>query len=348
MKKIKIGNKIIGEGKRCFIIAEAGVNHNGDIKLAKRLIEIAKEAGADAVKFQTFKTENMVTKNAEMAEYQRKNVKKKVTQLEMLKRLELSYQDFINLKKYCDKRKIIFLSTPHSEDAIDFLEPLVPAYKIASSDLTNLPFLKKIALKKKPIILSTGMATLKEVKEAVDVIKKAGNNKIILLHCTSNYPCLLEEVNLRAMKTLEKEFNLPVGYSDHTLGILVSVMAVAMGAQILEKHFTLNKDLPGPDHKASLEPGELKEMIRVIRNVEKALGNGIKKPTKSEEKIKKVARKSIVAKVDIPKGTKITKNVLIVKRPGTGIEPRDINMVLGKRAKKDIKCGELISFNTIC
>jgi len=345
MKKIKIGNKIIREGNPCFIIAEAGVNHNGDIKLAKKLVDVAKEAGADAVKFQTFKAENVVTENAAMASYQKRNIKKKETQQEMLKEMELDYKDFIRLKKYCDKKKIIFLSTPHSEDAIDFLEDLVPAYKVGSGDLTNLPFLEKIAKKKKPIILSTGMATLSEVKEAVRTIKRAKNNKIILLHCTTNYPCSLEEVNLRAMLTLKKEFNLPVGYSDHTLGILVPVMAVTMGARVLEKHFTLDKHLPGPDHKASLEPDELKEMIKAVRNVEKTLGNGIKKPTRSEEKIKKVARKSIVAKVDVPKGVKITKDMLDIKRPGTGIEPKYLKRIIGRKSKKNIKKDELIKLS---
>ena len=347
VKIVKIRNRVIGEGHPLFIIAEAGVNHNGDVGLAKKLIDGAKEAGADAVKFQTFKAENVVTENAGMAKYQKRNTGKSQTQLGMIKKLELKYKDFIKLKKYCDKKKIIFLSTPHTEDAVDFLEPLVPAYKIGSGDLTNLPFLKKIAKKKKPIILSTGMATLAEVREAVKTIKKAGNNKIILLHCTTNYPCPLEEVNLRAMQTLKQEFNLPVGYSDHTLGITISIMAVAMGANAIEKHFTLNRNLPGPDHKASLEPDELRNMVIAIRNVEKALGNGIKKLTKSEEEIKKVARKSIVAKVDIPAGTKITKEMLIIKRPGTGIEPRYLNKLIGKIAKKEIKKDTLIKFKDL-
>lgn len=341
--KIKIGNKLIGEKEACFIIAEAGVNHNGLLKLAKRLVDRAKEAGADAVKFQTFKAENVATEKTAMASYQKKNIGKKETQLEMLKKVELDYKDFIALKKYCDKRKIIFLSTPHSEDAVDFLEPLVPAYKIGSGDLTNLPFLERIAKKRKPIILSTGMATLNEVKEAVKTIKEAGNNKIILLHCTSNYPCPFEEVNLRAMQTLQKSFrDLLVGYSDHTLGITVPIMAVAMGARVLEKHFTLDKNLPGPDHKASLEPRDLKEMVRATRNAEKALGTGIKKPTSSEEKIKKIVRKSIVAKADIPKGAKITKDMLIIKRPGTGVEPRYLIKIVGKIAKQNIKKDSLI------
>jgi len=347
MAKIKIGEKLIDKRNPCFIIAEAGVNHNGDIGLAKELIDAAKKAGADAVKFQTFKTENLVTENAEMAEYQKKNLGKKESQLKMLKKYELNYNDFKRLKRYCDKKGIIFLSTPHSEDAVDFLEPLVPAYKIGSGDLTNLPFLEKIAQKKKPIILSTGMAMLDEVREAVKVIKKHGNNKIILLHCTTNYPCPIEEVNLKTMLTLKREFRLPVGYSDHTLGILVPIMAVAMGAQVLEKHFTLNKNLPGPDHKTSLEPDELREMVKKVREAEKALGDGIKKPTKSEEKIKKIVRKSIVAKNDIPGDAVITEDMLIIKRPGIGIKPKYLNKIIGKKAKKDIKKDSLIKFEDL-
>jgi len=347
VKKIKIGNKIIGEGEPCFIIAEAGVNHNGDFRLAKKLINVAKQAGADAVKFQTFKAENVVTETAGMAEYQKENIGSKKSQLSMIKELELSYKDFIKLKKYCDEKKIIFLSTPHSEDAIDFLEPIVPAYKIGSGDLTNLPFLGKIAKKQKPIILSTGMANLSEVREAISTIKKQENKKIILLHCTTNYPCPLKEVNLKAMLTLKKEFDLPVGYSDHTLGITVPIMAVAMEAKVIEKHFTLNKNLPGPDHKASLEPRELEEMVKLIREAEKVLGSGIKKPTKSEEKIKKIVRKSIIAKTNIPKGRKLTKEMLVIKRPGTGIEPKYINKIVGKVAKKEIKKDNLIKFEDL-
>jgi len=347
MKKIKIGNKFVSEENPCFIIAEAGVNHNGSFRLAKKLIDAAKNAGVDAVKFQTFRAENLVTKTTEMANCQKKNTGKKESQLKMLKKLELSDKDFTELKKYCNKKQIIFLSTPHSEDVIDFLEPLVPAYKVGSGDLTNLPFLEKVARKKKPIILSTGMATLSEVEEAVNTIKKAGNNKIILLHCTTNYPCPLEEVNLRAMEDLKREFNLTVGYSDHSLGIMVPIMAVTLGAKVIEKHFTLNKNLLGPDHKASLEPDELKDMVKTIRHVEEALGSSIKKPTKSEEKIKKVVRKSIVAKVNIPKSTRIKKDMLIIKRPGTGIEPKYFNRVIGRVAKTNIVKDELIFWGKI-
>ena len=365
--KIKIGNKLIGEEEPCFIIAEAGVNHNGSVEMAKKLIDAAKDAGADAVKFQTFKAEGVVTKDAEMDTYQKENIGKEMTQLEMLKELELSYDNFKELKKYCDKRGIVFLSTPHSEDAIDFLEPLVPAYKIESGDITNHPRLEKIAGKGKPIILSTGMSTLDEAKEALQVIKNQGNSQIIILHCTSNYPCPLDEVNLRAMQTMEKELNCLVGYSDHTLRITVPIAAVALGAVAIEKHFTLDKNMPGPDHKASLEPSELRDMVYSIRNVEeqlkkgekaegilkkipnieKILGDGIKKPTQSEEEIKKTSRKGIVARVDISKESIITADMLTIKRLGVGIEPKNknINKLIGKKAKMDIAKDTVLSWN---
>lgn len=345
-KIIKIGSKKIGKNQPVFVIAEAGVNHNGSLNLAKKLVDIAKKAGADAVKFQTFHAEQVVSLRAKKAEYQ--NRAKGKTQYEMLKKLELSFNDFQELKKYCDKKKIIFLSTPHSEDAIDFLGTLVPVYKIASADLTNLPFLEIVAKKKKPIILSTGMSTLKEVKEAVKIIKKAGNNRIILLHCVANYPCLLEQANLRAMLSLKKEFkDLLVGYSDHTLGIIVPIMAVAVGARVLEKHFTLDKNLSGPDHKTSSSPKELEDMVKMIRSAEKALGNGIKKPNKNEEKIKKTGRKSIIAKKDVKKSNKINRDMLIIKRPGTGILPKYIDRVIGKIAQKNIKKDSLIKLKDL-
>lgn len=347
MIKIKIGNKLIDGGKPCFIIAEAGVNHNGDFNLAKKLIDAAKRSGADAIKFQTFKAEGVVSENTEMAEYQKRNIGRKKTHLEMLKDLELNYDAFGKLKKYCDRKKIIFLSTPHSDDAIDFLEPLIPAYKIGSGDLTNLPFLEKIARKKKPIILSTGMASLTEVRAALNAIKKQGNKKIIILHCTSDYPCALEDVNLRAMITIKKIFKSPFGYSDHTLGILVPVMAVSLGAQVLEKHFTLSKKLSGPDHRASAEPKEFKEMVNVIRDTEKVLGSNIKRSSREEERIKKIARKSIVARVDIASGEKIKNDMLVIKRPGTGIKSADIHKVIGKIAKKKIKKESLIRFKDL-
>lgn len=346
-QKIKIGNKLVGEKEPCFIIAEAGVNHNGKLSLAKKLVDSAKKSGVDAIKFQTFKAEEVVTKNAQMAEYQKMNIRKKESQQEMLRRLELRYEDFIELKEYCDEKKIIFLSTPHSEDAIDFLEPLVPAYKIGSGDLTNFPFLEKVAKKGKPIILGTGMATLEEVKEALNFIYKQRNKRVIALHCTTNYPCPLKEVNLRAMLTMREKLNCLLGYSDHTPGIIVPIMAATLGAVVIEKHFTMDKSLPGPDHKASLDPKEFKEMVKKIREVEIILGKKGKKPTKSEKEIMKVVRKSIVAKIDIPKGTGIKKEMLTIKRPGTGIKPKFSEKIIGKTAKKDVKKDELINFKNL-
>jgi N,N'-diacetyllegionaminate synthase len=342
MKPIHIGKKIIGEQQPCFIIAEAGVNHNGDIKLAKRLIDVAVRAGADAIKFQTFKTEDVVTKDAGIASYQRKNLGKVISQQDMIKKFEFSYEKFVVLKKYCDTKKIIFLSTPHTYDAIDFLENLVPAYKFGSGDLTNLHTLQYAAKKRKPILLGTGMATLAEVRNAVRIIRKTGNNQIIVLHCTTNYPCSSNEVNLRAMISMKKTLNCLVGYSDHSLGITVPIMAATLGAVVIEKHFTLNKKLPGPDHKASLEPDELMAMITAIRDVKKILGSYEKRPTKSEKTIMKLVRKSIIANQDIKKGSILNKNMFIIKRPGTGMPPEKLESLIGKKAIREIKKDEMI------
>jgi N-acetylneuraminate synthase/N,N'-diacetyllegionaminate synthase len=347
MKDIKIASKTIGEKKPVFIIAEAGINHNGSLINAKKLVDIAVKAGADAVKFQTYKAENVVISKVDSAEYQKKNTGKKLTQLELIKKYELRYGDFESLKKYCDKKKIIFLSTPHSFDAIDFLEKLVPAYKIGSGDLINIPFLKHVAEKNKPIILGTGMATLIEVKKAIRIIKKQGNNNIIILHCTTNYPAAYEDVNLNAMVTMKKEIKCVVGYSDHTLGFTVPIIATALGAKIIEKHFTIDKKLSGPDHKASLELDELKEMINEIRKTEKILGRSDKKPTKSEKQIMNLIRKSLVAKQNIKKGDKITKNMISIKRPGTGLSPSDFEKIIGKKAKKSILKDQVIKKNMI-
>ena len=342
MRKIKIGNKSIGEEESCFIIAEAGVNHNSSIDLAKKLVDAAKEAGADAVKFQTFKAENVVIKNAEKAKYQ-KTVKEE-SQYGMLKKLELTEEDFRELADYAKEKDILFLSSPFDKESVDLLYELdVPVFKVGSGEITNFPLLKHIAKKEKPIILSTGMSTLGEVEEALNVIRSEGVEDVILLHCVSNYPARIEDVNLRAMETLKQAFKIPVGFSDHTLGITASIAAAALGACVIEKHFTLDRDLPGPDHKASLEPNELKEMVQAIRDVEKALGDGVKRPTKEEEEIKRAARRSIVAKVDIPKGTIIAEDMLDVKRPGTGIEPKYIDMIVGKKAKENIRKDELVT-----
>jgi len=377
MKKLKIADKVIGEGEPCFIIAEAGVNHNGNVELAEKLIDAAKEAGVDAVKFQTWKTEEIVTKKVSTPEYQKKSSGE--SQYELLKKLELSEKDFERLAEYARSAKIIFLSTPEGESCTDFVDRLnVPAFKIGSADLTNHLHLAYVARKRKPIILSTGMATLEEVREAVKVIKNAGNNKIILLHCTSNYPVKWRDVNLRAMLTLKREFELPVGYSDHTIGIDVSIMAALLGARVIEKHLTLDKNLPGPDHKASLDPNEFGEMVKGIRsaekdivvegmlgeklleisrkvpierevleNIEKILGRPEKKPTKSEKEIIKLARKYIVAGKDIQKGDVIAADMLCVKRSGGGLEPKYLDKIIGKRAKSGIRKDEPITFEKV-
>jgi len=346
--RIKIGKRLIGGGKSCFIIAEAGVNHNGDIRLAKKLIDVAKESGADAVKFQTFITEKIVTKNASKANYQKIITGTKESQYQMLKKLELAQNDFLKLKKYADSENILFFSTPYDEESVEFLyKTRIPAFKISSADITNYPLLTTVAKKKLPIILSTGMSTLGEVKEAVNLIKETGNKKLILLHCNFNYPAKIEEVNLLAMKTLSQTFQVPVGYSDHTEGIEIPIAAVSLGACVIEKHFTLNKNLPGPDHKASLEPKELREMINKIRNIEKALGSPIKFPTKSERLNRRISRRSIVAAQNLSRGMIITPDKILVKRPGTGIPPKRIKNVIGRRVIKDIKLDELITWNKI-
>jgi N,N'-diacetyllegionaminate synthase len=331
----------------CFIIAEAGVNHNGQLNRAKKLVDAAVAAKVDAVKFQTFKSEGVVTNDVTIAAYAKKNIGKNLKQIEMIKRYELSYDEFKKLKKYCDQKKILFLSTPHSFDAIDFLEDLVPVYKFGSGDLTNIPALLYAARKHKPIILGTGMATLQEVRTAIKSIHTTGNHDIVALHCTTNYPCDVAEVNLRAMLTMQNTLNCLVGYSDHTIGITVPLMAATLGAVIIEKHFTLDKTLSGPDHKASLEPQELTEMVTAIRNVETILGSYAKKPTSSEKKIMKLVRKSIVANQDIKKGAVLRKNMLAIKRPGVGLSPTQLEQILGKKTKKPLIKDELIRLNMV-
>jgi N,N'-diacetyllegionaminate synthase len=346
-KIIQIGLKRIGEKQPCFIIAEAGINHNGKLSNAKKLVDTAVHAGVDAIKFQTFKAEGVVTHDVSIASYAKKNIGRNLTQLEMIKRYELSYDSFKKLKQYCDKKKILFLSTPHSFDAIDFLEDLVPAYKFGSGDLTNTPALQYASRKHKPMILGTGMATLPEVRTAIRTIHASGNHQVVALHCTTNYPCPLAEVNLRAMLTMQNTLNCLVGYSDHTIGITVPVMAATLGAVVIEKHFTLDKKMPGPDHKASLEPAELKQMVTAIRNVETALGSYAKKPTRSEKEILKLVRKSIVAKQDIKNGTILRRNMLDIKRPGTGLSPTCLQKILGKKTKKPLSKDELIRLNMV-
>ncbi len=333
--------------KKTFIIAEAGINHNGSIELAGKMIDVAVEAGADAIKFQTFKAEKVVGRYAPKAEYQRKTTAADESQLEMIKKLELDVDAHRELIAHCRQKNILFLSTPFDLESIDLLNELgLDIFKIPSSEITNLPYLRKMGALKKEIILSTGMADLGEIEDSLDVLMEAGTKlkNITVLHCNTEYPTPMQDVNLRAMETIALKFGVRVGYSDHTLGIEVSVASVAMDATVIEKHFTLDKNMEGPDHKASLEPDELKAMVRAIRNIEKALGNGIKKPSPSELKNKPIARKSIVAARDIRKGEAFTEKNLTIKRPGTGISPMRWDEVIGQRARKDYNIDELISW----
>jgi N,N'-diacetyllegionaminate synthase len=318
---------------RVFIIAEAGVNHNGCLDMALQLVDVAADAGANAVKFQTFSADALVTKAARQADYQVENTGKTESQYEMLKRLELSENDHLAIIERCKQRQIQFLSTPFDSDSIVLLHKLgMTTYKVPSGELTNLPYLRQVASVAQQVILSTGMARLAEVEDALIALLQAGlsREQIIVLHATTEYPCPMNEVNLRAMQTLAQAFGVAVGYSDHTKGIEVPVAAVALGATVIEKHFTLDNRLPGPDHKASLEPLELKAMVSAIRNVEQALGDGIKQPTASEQKNMSVARKSIVASKVIKIGDLFTADNLTVKRPGTGISPMRWDEVIGQ------------------
>ena len=327
---------------RTLIIAEAGVNHNGSLDLAKRLVDRAKECGADIVKFQTAKLGSLVTKFAPMAAYQKENTGIEESQKNMLSRLLLSFEDFLGLSEYCRNVGIKFLSTPFDIDSIHFLNSLQDIWKIPSGEITNYPYLVEIAKTGKDIILSTGMSTLDEVDAALEVLKVNGAGKITLLHCTTDYPASPEDVNLRAMLTMKEHCGCPVGYSDHTQGIEVSVAAVALGAEVIEKHFTLDKTMEGPDHKASLEPNELRAMVKAVRNIERALGNGLKVPSESEKMNIEVARKSIIAARDIRKGEIFTEENLTTKRPGTGICPMMWSEILGTEARRDFMEDELI------
>jgi len=344
----KDDSRLTNNDTAIFIIAEAGVNHNGSIALAKQLIDTAAKAHADAVKFQTFIAEEVISTDAPKAEYQKQTTDAFESQLNMIKKLELSKEDHQELMAYANHKNIMFLSTPFDDKSVDLLVKLgVSLIKISSGEITNHPFLKYIAKKGLPIILSTGMSTLEEVAEAVSVIKEAGCKELTLLHCTSNYPARVEDCNLLTMKTMADAFDVPVGYSDHTLGIYVPLAAAAMGACVIEKHFTLDKNLLGPDHRASLEPAELEEMVRGIRLVEKARGSSVKALVELEHEVRDVARKSIVAKVDIPAGTVITEDMLAFKRPGIGISPKDSNMLIGKITTQVINKNEMLKFEEL-
>lgn len=329
--------------ERTLIIAEIGVNHNGDISLAKEMIAAAKECGADIAKFQTGYAEKVISKFAPKADYQEKNTGTGESQLEMVKKLMLPMDAFYEMKECCVKSGIEFLSTPFDLDSIDFLEHLdMHRWKIPSGEVTNLPYLIKIAKTKKPVIMSTGMCNMPEIESAVRYLREYGADDICLLHCTTEYPAPFEEINLRAMDTLRNKFHVPIGYSDHSKGIEVPIAAVALGASVIEKHFTLDRNLPGPDHKASLEPSELKEMICAIRNIEQAMGTGEKIAGNSEQKNMVVARKSIVAKTKIKRGERFSEENITTKRPGNGISPMKWFDVLGIAAVRDFEEDELI------
>ncbi|MCM1261966.1 MAG: N-acetylneuraminate synthase [Butyrivibrio sp.] len=329
--------------EKIFIIAEAGDNHNGSIELAFQLIDKAVEAGADCVKFQTFVTEEVISKNAEKADYQKESTGSDGNQYEMVKKLELSFEQFRRLQLYAKEKKIIFLSTPFDIPSVEFLYSIeIPCFKIPSGEITNFPYLVKIAETGKDVIMSTGMAELEEIDTAVRVLREHGSGSISLLHCNTEYPTPIEDVNLRAMLTLKERYGVKVGYSDHTLGIEVPIAAAALGAEIIEKHFTLDHNMEGPDHKASLEPDELKAMVTGIRKIEKALGNGIKTASPSEKKNIDIARKSIVARRNIKKGEILSEENLAVKRPGNGISPMKWERVIGTNAVRDFVEDEMI------
>ena len=331
-----------------FVIAEAGVNHNGDSSLAKEMIDAAAGAGADAVKFQTFKAERLASRTAPKAGYQLKHTDAAESQFHMLKRLEISEKVHVELMEYCKKKDIVFLSSAFDETCVDFLLSLgVAVFKIPSGEITNLPYLRHLASKGKPMIMSTGMAVMEEIDAALNCLEDTGNRKVVLLQCVSNYPASYEDVNLRAMSTIADTFHVPVGYSDHTPGIEIPLAAAAMGACVIEKHFTMDRKLKGPDHAASLEPPELEQMIRGIRHIEKALGNGEKIPATSERDTALVARKSLVATRDIFTGEILTRELIAAKRPGTGLPPSMLTALTGRRAVRDIREGTLLSVEMI-
>jgi len=330
---------------KVFIIAEAGVNHNGSIDLAKKLVDAASKAGADAVKFQSFKTKNMVTKNAIRAKYQDINTGNRDSQFDMLKKLELNKEKHVELIEYCKSKNIIFLSSPFDHESIDLLDSLhLKIFKIPSGEITNLPYLRHLGKLNKKVILSTGMSNIEEIENALNILTQSGTkkNNITVLHANSEYPTPIEDVNLRAMLTIGNKFDISYGYSDHTRGIEISIAAVAMGAKCIEKHITLDKNMKGPDHKASVEPDKFSDMVNAIRDVEKALGSDIKQPSESESSNIEIVRKSIVAKMPIKKGDVFSQKNLTTKRPGKGISPMKWDEIIGTKAKKDYKEEELI------
>jgi N-acetylneuraminate synthase/N,N'-diacetyllegionaminate synthase len=348
MHHLDLSRTAFAPGKPVFVIAEAGVNHNGDVAVAHRMIDVAADSGADAVKFQTFRAERLVTSSAPKARYQQATTGADGTQLEMIRGLELSAEAHVELKRHCEQRSITFLSTPFDEESLALLASIgVPALKVASGDLTNHPFLRRIARERVPVLLSTGMSTIGEVDAAVEVLREAGCSELALLHCVSCYPAPYEDVNLRAIHTLQAAFGLPVGLSDHTMGIEIPIAAVAMGARIIEKHFTLSRAMAGPDHRASLEPKELVAMMRAIRNVERALGTGEKRPVASESDARIVGRRSLALAVDLPAGAVIEPEMLTALRPATGISPALGSLVTGRTARRALRAGALLGWEDL-
>tara|TARA_B100000315_G_scaffold258428_1_gene310478 strand:- start:863 stop:1900 length:1038 start_codon:yes stop_codon:yes gene_type:complete len=338
----------IGLGSPCFIIAEAGVNHNGSLEMAHRLVDVAVRAEADAVKFQTFKSQEVISVQAPKAAYQLQTTDGAESQLEMAQRLELPYHAFRELREDCLTKGILFLSTPFDDESTDFLDEMgVEVFKVPSGEITNFPFLNHVARKHKSVILSTGMSSLEEVESAICVIEKAGNRDIILLHCTSSYPADPAESNLRAMETMRNEFGFPVGYSDHTPGIEVSLAAVALGACVIEKHVTLDHSLPGPDHRASIDPVELQALVRGVRCVESALGDGIKRPVSGELDTMAIARRSLVAKRCLKSGVVLNLGDIAIKRPGTGIAPSELQYVVGRRLVRGLDRDQLLKWEDL-
>lgn len=334
MKEIKICDKKIGDGEPTFVIAEAGINHDGKLAQAKKLVQEAGNAGADAVKFQVFKAEEFCSKNSKY--------------FGLFKALEFTTEEWIEIAELARGVGITFSASVFGENSADILEKIgSPMYKIASGDITYLSLLNYVAMKRTPIVLSTGMATIGDVEAAIQEIYRTGNKKVALLHCVSNYPTKHEEANLRVVQTLKDLFRVPVGFSDHTVGSLIPIAAAAIGANLVEKHFTLNRNLPGPDHKFSLEPSQFKEMVENIRTVERSLGDGVKRLTKGEEKLKKLARRSLVARIAVPKGSRITRNAVKIVRPGNGIDPKFLNVVMGRVARRDIGENEPITWDKI-
>jgi N-acetylneuraminate synthase/N,N'-diacetyllegionaminate synthase len=347
-RSFSLPGREVGDGRPVFVVAEIGVNHNGDVELARRLVDAAVEANADAVKFQTFRSEALATRDAGKASYQLETTGSGESAREMLARLELGPAQHADLQAHCAARGILFFSTPFDEASADTLDALgVPLFKVPSGEITNLGLLRHVAAKRKPVIVSTGMATLGEVAEAVDAIRGAGDPPLVLLHCLSAYPAPPAEVNLRAMATLRAAFDCPVGFSDHTLGIEVAVAAAALGAAVIEKHLTLDHRLPGPDHRASLEPGMFAALVRAIRTVESALGDGRKRPMPSEADTRRVARRSLVTTRPVRAGERLAADAIAVKRPGTGIAPADLPRVLGRIVPRDLPADTVLRWDTL-